>query len=133
MSRPDAVADGPREAEALDAIVGDSGWESARGEAWDAFASAYASGWAAGCLAVFDRSSDGVLFYDGEPYDSSDCPSSVDPSINGDMPVAVPVDPSSEGYALGRAAGCVALYGNIIVTSLSSGTRTYTASDCATL
>jgi hypothetical protein len=125
--------DAPAHAAAPSEVADDSGWENGTSEAWDAFASAYASGWEEGCQALFDQSPDGKLYYDDEPYDSSDCPSSIDPRINGDMPAGVPDDPTSEGDALGRAAGCIALFDNVLVPSLNWGTDSYTKTDCETI
>jgi hypothetical protein len=107
-------------------------WENQEGSRWELFDEAYATGFDAGCEALFADSPNGSLYEDDVEYTATDC-QNENPGAGSeasDLPTDVPDDPETVGTEVGELDGCTALFANQGVTSLNYGEASLTDLDC---
>ena len=105
--------------ELIEVVVdcGQRDWDDRNGDAWEAFAAAYAEGYEDGCEELFDGSPDGSLYLDGLEYTSIDCPFVSELSLEveqaASIPSEIPDAPELEGERIGRTDGCSAMLDSV--------------------
>ncbi len=107
-------------------------WTSRTGNAWQAFAGSYESGFAKGCAKLFARSTSGKLVEQGRSYTVQDCldQSTGDAALASNLPADPPANPVAVGQKLGIVDGCRALFDQAGAGRLKGSGESLVAVDC---